>query len=143
MPLTGTETFHGHSTSMAVVASDNPVLTIAASGLETDTGTLSLGGTSPKAVLHLAKGNLDVTHQVSSPPLKLSKPACTGTETDVTSFIITGGTGAYRGATGHGSATVTFTGVFARANGACDPAPTASPVSGSLTFSATGTLTLR
>ena len=133
---TGTETFAGSSTSVT-----SNIVPLTASGIVADHGTINLGGNGTKGTLDLAKGHVDVTHTNPSPPFSLDKTTCTGTSVASGTYTITGGTGSYAKATGHGTYKVTFTGKFPLVGGKCNPSPNATPTSGLTTFHASGPFT--
>jgi hypothetical protein len=129
-----------------------PIVTFKATGLFTATGTVTLKRcglsnhyrciTGPDLtvgpdVLHLKYGKSTFTQfQEAS--------SCNGSYANQMPYTITGGTGTYAGASGHGTAEIEFVGTFHKVNGACDFAGSAKPVTGSarLSYGAHGPVTL-
>jgi len=70
--------------------------------------------------------------------------SCNGSYANRMPYTITGGTGAYAGASGHGTAEIEFVGTFHKVNGKCDFAGQAKPITGSarLSYGAHGPVTL-
>jgi len=148
---TGTLNLTGGQTLTAAQAAQNnfvPTVSLTASGAFSDTGHLTLkqgsgaNGNGPgHGTVVLSKGNLDVTHGSSSPanPQPHLVSGCTFVVTQTTPYTITGGTGSYSGATGSGTATVTFDFTVPKlANGQCNTSNNVVPTGGSVKFSATG-----
>ncbi|HUY06456.1 MAG TPA: hypothetical protein VMU99_04280 [Acidimicrobiales bacterium] len=141
---TGSETFSGSTTSTA----NKPVVPLKASGVFTDTGSITLGGQSTKGTLTFSKGNLDLTHSKgsnSNTPTSFNPSTCRVVFESLGTFKVTGGTGSYKGATGHGTFKVEFAASLPKlANGKCNESNNAQPIAGSslTTFKATGTLTI-
>jgi len=143
---TGAETIYGTTTSTA----NNPTVPLRATGVFTDTGSIYLGNNNAtKGTLHFKKGGLNLTH--SNPP-SLNTPTsfnpttCRAVFAGSGTFKVTGGTGPYNGATGHGTFTVTFAANFPKlANGQCNESNSANPVPGTslTTFKATGNITIQ
>jgi hypothetical protein len=129
-----------------------PKVTFKATGLFTATGVVTLKrcGLSNhyrciadpdlafgSDVLHVRYGKSSFTElQVGSD--------CNGSYANRMPYTITGGTGRYAGASGHGTAEIEFVGTFSKVNGACDFAGAAKPVTGSakLAYGASGPMTL-
>ena len=141
---TGAETIYGSTTSTA----NNPTIPLKATGVFTDTGSIVLGSKTTKGTLHFTKGGLNLTH--SNPPNPNSPTSSNATTCRVLfaesgTFKVTGGTGPYKGATGHGTFGVTFAATFPKlASGKCNESNSANPVPGSslTTFKATGNITI-
>jgi|HubBroStandDraft_1064217.scaffolds.fasta_scaffold202479_2 hypothetical protein len=142
---TGAETLYGSTTSTA----NNPTIPLKATGVFTDTGSIVLGSKTTKGTLHFTKGALNVTH--SNPPNPNAPTSSNATTCRVLfaesgTFKITGGTGTYKGATGHGTFKVTFGATFPKlASGKCNESNSANPVAGTslTTFKATGNVTIQ
>jgi hypothetical protein len=129
-----------------------PVVTFKATGLFSATGTVTLKRCSLSShyrciadpdlalghdVLHLRYGRSTFTQfQEAS--------SCNGSYANRMPYTITGGTGAYAGASGHGTAEIEFVGTFHKVNGKCDFAGQAKPITGSarLSYGAHGPVTL-
>jgi hypothetical protein len=148
----------GHTGAEALAGALNsppgtaPKVTFKATGLFTATGVVTLKrcGLSNHyrciadpdlafgaSVLHVRYGKSSFTElQVGS--------NCNGSYANQMPYTITGGTGPYAGASGHGIAEIEFTGTFSKVNGACDFAGSAKPVKGSarLAYGASGPVTL-
>jgi hypothetical protein len=135
----GTETLAGSTTN--VNASSLP-LTLR--GPVATHGTLVLNNSnSTRGVIKTQAGNLDVTH--TNPPNtqpKVNMSACTATQVMAGTYKVTGGTGKFSGATGHGDFTTVFKGTFTKTNGQCKLTSNSNPTSGTLTFHASGPLTV-
>ncbi|HUC35928.1 MAG TPA: hypothetical protein VMR97_02265 [Acidimicrobiales bacterium] len=142
---TGAETIYGSTTSTA----NNPTVPLTASGVFSDTGSITLGSNSTKGALHFQKGQLNVTH--SNPPnpnapTSFNSTTCRAVFAESGTFTVTGGTGPYNGATGHGTFAVTFATTLPKlANGQCNESNNANPVPGTslTTFKATGNITIQ
>jgi hypothetical protein len=138
---TGTVIFAGDSTSLA----NNPVIPLRATGVITDTGSIKLSG-GPGAgtgVIKLSHGHVNVMHsRGSGSAFHLSKATCTAGQNSHGTYTVTGGTGSYAHATGHGRFTVTFTVKFAMTGGQCKVTRHTQPASGHTTFLATGPITI-
>jgi hypothetical protein len=129
-----------------------PVVTFRATGLFSATGTVTLKRCSLSShyrciadpglalghdVLHLRYGRSTFTQfQEAS--------SCNGSYANRMPYTITGGTGAYAGASGHGTAEIEFVGTFHKVSGKCDFAGQAKPITGSarLSYGAHGPVTL-
>jgi hypothetical protein len=129
-----------------------PVVTFKATGLFSATGTVTLKRCSLSNhyrciadpdlafghdVLHLKYGQSTFTQfQEAS--------SCNGSYANRMPYTITGGTGAYAGASGHGTAEIEFVGTFHKVNGTCEFAGQAKPITGSarLSYGAHGPVTL-
>lgn len=155
-PSAPSSTGHAGAEALAGVL-DNPPgtapkVTFKATGLFTATGVVTLKrcGLSShyrciadpdlafgSSVLHVRYGQSSFTElQVGS--------NCNGSYANQMPYTITGGTGPYAGASGHGTAEIEFTGTFSKVHGACDFAGPANPVKGStrLAYGASGPVTL-
>jgi len=134
--------FSGVTTSMANV----PTVPIVARGAFNDTGsiTLSGGSRSHHGVLVMSQGNIRVTHTNSAlSDENFNSTTCQFTAVERVSYIVTGGTGAYAHASGHGLAAVTFEEVAPRrANGKCNTSNNAAPVSEVTVFNAAGPISV-
>jgi hypothetical protein len=153
--MSGTETFSGtEQLTKAQAASDSyvPVITLHATGVFADTGSIALVPGSGKdgngpgpATIKLSKGNINVTHAATpanEQPTLIS--GCQYGITDRVGYTMTSGTKAYAGAVGSGTATVKedFT-VPKLASGKCNMTSNAVPTGGTVTFTATGPVKLR
>jgi len=144
-PSTGAETIYGTTASTA----NNPTIPLKATGVFTDTGTIALGSKSTKGTLHFTKGGLNVNH--SNPPnpntpSSFNATTCRVAFAESGTFKVTGGTGTYKGATGHGTFKVTFAATLPKlASGKCNESNNANPLPGTslTTFKATGNLTIQ
>jgi hypothetical protein len=134
----GTETFSGSTASTA----NSPTVPLKASGVFADTGSIYLADSnSLKGTFKLSDGNLYVTHSKGVQRQTVSK-TCVAVFTETGTYVVTGGTGTYKGAAGGvGTYKVTFSATLPKlADGKCNEAQSAQPVKGtSLTvFHATG-----
>jgi hypothetical protein len=136
---TGTLTIAGTTTN--VNASSLPVTT---SGVVSTTGSVPLNTSSDHIVLKFKDGDLDVTHSAGTmPPPVVNTAKCSASQVNAGTYKVTGGTGSFDGATGHGDFKISFSGVFAKTNGVCKITQSSTPISGSMTFDASGPLTLK
>jgi hypothetical protein len=111
---TGTETLYGLATGKAAMA-NAPAIPLTATGVVASTGHITLGGpSSGKGVLVFKKGNMNVVHTNAKSKSTFVKMNCTFTEAIPGTYKVTGGTGSFAGATGHGTYTVTFVAVSPR-----------------------------
>lgn len=134
--VTGTENLSG-----TLANSNSTTLPVTATGVVSDHGTLNIGTSGEKAVFDLNKGHLDVTHTNPAPTTTMTAN-CLATQTMAGTYQVTGGTGSYQGATGHGDYKIVSTEQFTKVNGSCpNPNGNASPTSAALVFHASGPLT--
>jgi hypothetical protein len=139
-PQSGTETFTGttHSTANA------PKVPISATGIISDTGSITLGGGNGagKGTFHLSKGSITVMHsKPAGGQPQVNQSNCAVAFRDHGTYTILSGTGSYAGITGHGTFKVTFAGTAPRKhNGKCNTGQNAKPLQGtsSTVFYATG-----
>ncbi len=143
---TGVETISGSTTSTA----NNPTVPLTASGVFSDTGSISLGGKGTKSFLKFSQGKLAVTHTNPSSlnnPSSINNTTCRVVFAGNGTFTVTGnGTGPYKGASGHGKFAVTFAATFPKlASGKCNLSNSANPLPGTslTTFKATGNITIQ
>lgn len=141
-PTAGTEAFRGSTTNLTDIDSRTDVVAVTASGLVADRGSVSLAGHATHSVIRLAGGTITVTSAKGSSHQGISQ-ACAVTFWHKGSYQIVGGTGRFARASGHGTATITFTGsVPNKKDGSCDT--TTDDVTGAReTFTAIGPMTLR
>lgn len=154
--MAGNEVFSGTEQLTKAQAGSSkyvPVIPLHATGVFADTGSIALvpgsgaNGNGPgKAALKLSKGSISVTHGAdSNPNARPSQLAgtCMYEQAEHTGYTVTGGTKAYAGVTGHGTATIIFRFTLPKlADGKCSTAANAAPAGASVTFLATGPLTL-
>ena len=142
---TGAETLYGTTTSTA----NNPTVPLKATGVFTDTGSIYLGSKTTKGYIALQKGctKCDPLQSTQSQcPTSVNPTTCRVVFAGSGTFKVTGGTGPYNGATGHGTFTVTFAATFPKlANGQCNESNSANPLPGTslTTFKATGNITIQ
>jgi hypothetical protein len=140
-PATTSGTLHIFGSTANVNANSLPVTL---RGVISTTGSLPVGGNSTKATITTKDGDLNVSH--TNPPTgqpSVNGADCTASDVTAGTFTVLGGTGKFAGATGHGSYTITFNGKFAKTNGQCKITQNSTPTSGTLTFRATGPLTIK
>jgi hypothetical protein len=126
-------------------------LIIHASGVFTATGTFTSPSGSGAAVVHFVfpKGTLTADGSaVTNGPLHLNQATCAVSQAGYVTYTISPAqsTGRYAGATGHGHATLTFSGTAPRlADGKCNTSSNAQPVPGTAreTLLIKGPLTLK
>ena len=125
---------------------------IHASGVFTATGTFKPPGSNKKGTaVHFVFRNGTLTaigDAAINGPMHLNHATCAGSAVTYIPYVISPGKskGAYAGATGHGTATLTFSAVFPRlASGACNFSSNAAPKPGTAreSFIIKGPLTLR
>jgi hypothetical protein len=117
---TGMETFRASTTDLSAINSTSDIVSVTASGLAADSGTVPLGGNSTSVTIRLRGGDVKVSHSRGIPHQHIGK-ACAVSFADTGPYKITGGTGKYAGATGHGTSTVSFSGTVPKySNGQCD-----------------------
>jgi hypothetical protein len=140
------------SGSLASPTGAAPVVQVKATGAVTASGTVTLkrcaltnhyrciDGTD----ITLTDGSLHMQYGKSTFTQYQDASTCGGTYANMMPYTITGGSGAYAGASGHGTAEIKFTATFSKVNGACDFAGAAKPEVGTahLSFTANGPLTL-
>jgi hypothetical protein len=140
------------SGSLASPAGAAPVVQVKTAGAVTASGTVTLrrcaltnhyrctDGTD----ITLSDGSLHMRYGESSFTQNQDGSTCAGSYANVMPYTITGGSGAYAGASGHGSAEIEFTATFPKVNGGCDFAGAGSPEAGTahLSFTASGPVTL-
>jgi hypothetical protein len=142
--VSGTQTIVGHTTNVTAKG-----LPVTASGVVTSTsGSLPLNGpnNSGKSVIKFNNGTLDVTHSKGDNHgqgrVTFDKASCSFTDVITGTYMVTGGSGSYAGATGSGTYKVAYEGKFAETMGQCVISQNSNPVSGAQTFIATGPLTV-
>jgi hypothetical protein len=129
-----------------------PVVAFKATGLFTASGTVTLKRCSLSSHYRCAAGSdlafghdvLHLKYGQSTFTQFQEASSCNGSYANRIPYTITGGTGAYVGASGHGTAEIEFVGTFHKVNGKCDFAGQAKPITGSarLSFGAHGPVTL-
>jgi hypothetical protein len=112
-------------------------------------GVFNAGGTDYKKtnrtdLFVFSDGAFTVHHAAtSSPPPNVDPTTCTITATEVGTFSVKGGVGAFKGISGSGTYNASFMAAFPRnANGACDLKRNARPTASVSQISASGTLSL-
>jgi len=160
--VTGTETFQGTTTGLAAITANNPKIPLIASGLVSSpstsctvtrkcsilhSGSIYLGGGANGTIgyLRFENGVLAVRHYTglkADQSQSFSKVDCSFTQVDRGEFRTVPGlsTGAFKGMSGRGTYTVTFAGKFKLTDGKCVVTSSTAPVSGKITFKATGQL---
>ena len=140
------------SGSLASPTGAAPVVQVKAAGAVTASGTVTLkrcaltnhyrctDGTD----ITLTDGSLHIQYGKSTFTQYQDARTCGGSYANVMPYTITGGSGAYAGASGHGTAEIEFTATFSKVNGACDFSGAAKPEAGTahLSFTADGPVTL-
>lgn len=139
-PKSGTETISGSTTSVA----NNVTIPLTASGVVSATnGKLPTGGPNNGTdTLTFKQGGLTVHHVQSSSKMHFDKTACSFTGGASGKYTVKGGTGVFKGATGNGVFTVTFSGKFALTDGKCKAGNSTKPTSALTSFKATGPLSV-
>jgi hypothetical protein len=85
-----------------------------ASGAFVDHGHLNVNSSGPFTEVHLSRGSLFVKHNQGWTQTHVNPWSCVVTSTNHSQYQIVGGSGHYRHISGHGDATITFTGVLPR-----------------------------
>ena len=134
----GTEVLSGSTANVNATS-----LPLTLSGPVAAHGTLELSNSSStEGIIRTAAGDLHVTHNNPSSPPSVNTSSCTATQVNNGKYRVTGGTGKFSGAAGHGSFTIAFNGAFPKANGQCNITQNSNPVSGTETFHASGPITV-
>jgi hypothetical protein len=135
----GTETYTATTSSMQAIASQNGKAPVTAHGAFTDKGTITLGsGTT--SVLVFPDGKIHVSHGTQTPRQSVNTSTCHAlVKFSAIPYTITGGTGKFKGISGHGTANITIDATLPHAsNGKCDTSPKAVPTGAHEVFVATG-----
>jgi hypothetical protein len=145
---TGTQAFSGSLAGRAALA-NSPTIPLRLSGLVNTSATVHLGSTRQNPVTFATpRGNLTVRHTPGTESQKLlSAKTCQFAFGQHSQYTVLGGrsTGAFQGATGSGTAVITFTGTLPKKGGRCDTNSSARPSASGLrvSFAAHGPLTVR
>jgi membrane-bound lytic murein transglycosylase len=133
---TGHESVSGTTDNISANALD-----VKATGPIDDTGHLTVSGNGSKAVIALSKGDIDVNHAKGTSTEHFDQATETLSMGNNGTFTVTGGTGAYKGVTGAGNFSVTFTGKY-KPGTTEQHVQNAQPVSAQLSFHADGNWTV-
>jgi hypothetical protein len=130
-PRSGTETLVMVTRSLA----NNPDFTATASGLFAAAGSLvRVGDSDDESRAVFPHGSFLVSHPHSQADVtsqSVSQATCVATEIEHAPYTISDGTGRYKGITGSGTATVTFSATLPKLkDGRCDMSSTVTPVAG-------------
>jgi hypothetical protein len=133
-PASGTQTFDLTTHSVT----GNPVYHAVASGVFSATGTMQAASSATNAplVARFPGGTFDLGNLTAGKESASVNPTTCGAVFNVTgvTYRLSNGTGSYKGISGHGSATLKFTGTLPKlSNGKCNESSTAQPVPGSTT----------
>ena len=144
----GTLSIRGGTSSVPQIMKNNPSFTVRTSGVVPGlSARFSLSGPSAgRATFNFGSaGKLTVRHVKGHARSAVSKANCSYQQIQAGSYTVLGGSsaGKFAGAVGHGTYTVSFRTRFPVVNGACDTSNSAVPVSASLTFRASGPLTVK
>jgi hypothetical protein len=134
--LSGTEVISGSVAHPA--ATGSTVVPVRAADVFATSGTVTLDRCSllthyrciAKPAINFAGGSLDLNYQKSVSTQQVNAATCAGSYSTTAPYTITGGSGVYAAATGHGVAVIKFTAVFPKLKGKCDDGGSASPVKG-------------
>ncbi|HTP15580.1 MAG TPA: hypothetical protein VMK13_07055 [Streptosporangiaceae bacterium] len=134
--LSGTEAISG--SDMHPPAKGTAVVPVKVTGVFATNGTITLDRCSllthyrciDKPAINFAGGSLHIDYQKAVSTAHVNTATCAASYTNTAPYTVTGGSGVYAGATGHGVATITFTAIFPKVNGQCDTAGNAGPVKG-------------
>jgi hypothetical protein len=141
---TGTEYIQGSTTKLSVIDSNAPVVPLEAHGVVDSNGYISLGGpTNGRSTLYFHAGNLRVKHTQTDSQQSSNPKTCVIGQVEGGLYTVVSGTGKFHGAKGHGRYEVAFTVKLPRLkNGKCNTSHSAEPVSGKITFRASGPLSV-
>lgn len=133
-PSSGTQTFDLTTHSI----SGSPVYHAVASGVFSATGTMQAASWASNAPLiaRFPGGTFHVGNLTTGKETANVNPRTCAAVFNVTgvSYQLSHGTGSYQGITGHGNATLKFTGTLPKlSNGSCNQSSTALPVAGTTT----------
>ena len=133
-PSTGTQTFDLTTHSV----SGNPLYHAVASGVFSATGTMQAASSASSAplVARFPGGTFQLGNLTTGKESANVNPKTCAAVFNVTgvTYKLSRGTGRYQGITGHGNATLKFTGTLPKlSNGTCNQSSTALPVAGSTT----------
>jgi hypothetical protein len=132
-PAPWIETFHGDGNG----PSGN--VNIWASGAFNDHGHLNVNSSGPFTTVHLSRGSLYVKHNQGWTQTHVNPNSCWVTSTNHSQYQIVGGSGHYQHISGHGDATIGFSGVLPRKkNGQCNTKADPEPWTVHVTFDAQG-----
>jgi hypothetical protein len=134
---TGHESITGTTTNLNASA-----LGVKATGPVNDHGHLDISSNDSKGVIVLSKGDIDVTHTKGTTTDHFDQASESFDQANTGTFTVTGGTGAYKGVTGNGDFSITFSGKFPPGTTAAK-APSTRPISGQLAFHASGPWTVK
>jgi hypothetical protein len=140
---TGTEVIRASATNL-----DATSVTVKASGVFTDTGTLKLPIRDQRTITFtFTRGNLVVLNATgpTAGPLHVNKATCAFSQTVTGTYrvLAANSTGRYAGATGHGTYTLNPSGIAPKTSGgACNTSSNATPAKARLTVRLRGPLTL-
>lgn len=120
-----------------------PTVPLEARGAFKDTGSVVLKMNAKRGSLVLRHGNIRLVTTKGVATTKMNRSTCQFTEIIRGSYIVTGGTGSYAGATGHGLYAAPFSVVLPhKANGKCNFASSAVPTSAVIAFTAAGPIAI-
>jgi hypothetical protein len=133
-PSTGTQTFDLTTHSV----SGNPLYHAVASGVFSATGTMQAASSASSAplVARFPGGTFQLGNLTTGKESANVNPKTCAAVFNVTgvTYKLSHGTGRYQGITGHGNATLKFTGTLPKlSNGTCNQSSTALPVAGTTT----------
>jgi hypothetical protein len=121
---------HGNPNETISGSGNGPsgTVNVQASGVFHDFGHVNLGSNSPFTEVHLSHGSLYTLHNHGHNWTSVNPFSCFAASSTTVDYTITGGSGHYWHASGHGTATVTVTGVLPRkpnhhCNTNADPLP--------------------
>jgi len=127
--------FSGGTTERVTVAT----VPVVARGAVKDSGTVVLNMNSIHANYKMSQGTIRTADTSGVVTTQMNTSTCQFTEMIRGGYIVTGGTGAYAHATGHGLYAAPFSVVLPRkANGKCNFASSAVPTSAVITIQAAG-----
>jgi hypothetical protein len=135
----GTETFSASTSKLQAIASKNAKVPATARGAFTDKGTIALG-TGTTSVLAFPDGKIHISHATQTPRQRVNPTTCHAVVAfSAIPYTVTGGTGRFKGISGHGTANITIDATLPHtSNGTCNASANAVPTSAREVFLATG-----
>jgi len=113
-------TAHPHGSPIETISGGSSgssgTVNVQASGVFHDWGYVNLNSNSPFTEVHLGHGSLWTVHNQGHTHTSVDPWSCAATSRTTVDYNITGGTGRYWHISGHGTATITVSGVLPRKN---------------------------
>jgi hypothetical protein len=141
-PKTRTEIIKGSTTNTSI---DTVIVPVTAAGLFRASGSINVSARSRAgtATFRFTNGDLDVHSSGVKGSFSVKASTCAEEQVREGYYTVTGGTGSYEGAIGHGTFELTGTGTAARGKGGkCNTSGSAKPVKGLVAIVLQGPITL-